>query len=260
MKISFQKKNGDPQLGISFFWRLQIDVEQSRAISDVFIPELFFDYFYVWQGSVQVVGAERDSEYLLSQQSFKTLFTHRIDLVLNAPIVLYGARFSLPFAEWFWEKQMPAHQFLAQNWIDCTVDDLNTFAAQMTQMIQENRVKKTTATLFTVSFAESDWLKHYSPRHKRRLVKSVFGLSKKEILRVRNLHLFLGQTCNFAAQSPRIVEHVNAEVFYDQPHLNHAFKKITGLSPLAYFEANSILQDNLMAASYNALPDWYDKM
>ena len=50
---------------------------------------------------------------------------------------------------------------------------------------------------------------------------------------------------------PRIVAYVNADSFYDQPHLNNAFKKVTGLSPLAYFEANSILQDNLMAASYN---------
>jgi AraC-like DNA-binding protein len=40
-------------------------------------------------------------------------------------------------------------------------------------------------------------------------------------------------------------------VFYDQPHLNHAFKKMTGLSPVEYFEHNSILQDNLMSASYN---------
>jgi methylphosphotriester-DNA--protein-cysteine methyltransferase len=46
---------------------------------------------------------------------------------------------------------------------------------------------------------------------------------------------------------------VNAEVFYDQPHLNHTFKKLTGFSPVEYFQANSILQDNLMSASYNEI-------
>jgi len=56
-------------------------------------------------------------------------------------------------------------------------------------------------------------------------------------------------------QNPRIIEHVTPEVFYDQPHLNHAFKKMTGLSPVEYFEVNSILQDNLMSASYNEVPN-----
>jgi hypothetical protein len=65
------------------------------------------------------------------------------------------------------------------------------------------------------------------------------------------VHSFLEQNCDFDAEYPRIIQHVNAEVFYDQPHLNHTFKKLTGLSPLEYFEVNSILQDNLMAASYN---------
>jgi methylphosphotriester-DNA--protein-cysteine methyltransferase len=74
------------------------------------------------------------------------------------------------------------------------------------------------------------------------------------------VHLFLEQTCDFTSQNPRIIQHVNAEVFYDQPHLNHAFKKMTGLSPLEYFETNSILQDNLMAASYNENPDEKDKI
>ena len=101
------------------------------------------------------------------------------------------------------------------------------------------------------SLVETDWLAAYPPRHKRRLYKSVFGLSRKEMQAIANVHQFLAQTCDFVAETPRIVEHVNTELFYDQPHLNNAFKKMTGLSPLEYFEANSILQDNLMAVSYN---------
>lgn len=64
--------------------------------------------------------------------------------------------------------------------------------------------------------------------------------------------MFLEQTCAFT-QNPRIIGYVNPDVFYDQAHLNHVFKKMTGRSPVEYFEASSILQDNLMAASYNAL-------
>jgi hypothetical protein len=44
---------------------------------------------------------------------------------------------------------------------------------------------------------------------------------------------------------------VTPDVFYDQPHLNHSFKKMTGLAPVEYFQNSSILQDNLMSASYN---------
>jgi hypothetical protein len=35
---------------------------------------------------------------------------------------------------------------------------------------------------------------------------------------------------------------------------------MTGLSPVEYFEANSILQDHLMAASYNEKLDEMDKI
>jgi methylphosphotriester-DNA--protein-cysteine methyltransferase len=100
---------------------------------------------------------------------------------------------------------------------------------------------------------ESAWLVQYSPRHKRRLYKATFGLSRKELHNIRNVQSFLEQTCDFAARNPRIIQHVNTEVFYDQPHLNRTFRKMTGFSPIGYFQANSILQDNLMSASYNEI-------
>jgi methylphosphotriester-DNA--protein-cysteine methyltransferase len=99
---------------------------------------------------------------------------------------------------------------------------------------------------------ETDWLKEYSARHKRRLYRSTFGLSRKEMLRIRSVHTFLEEECDFGVRSPRIIAHLDPEVFYDQPHLNRAFKKMTGLSPLEYFQVGAVLQDNLMAASYNA--------
>lgn len=146
---------------------------------------------------------------------------------------------------------MPDNRCLAQDWLQTAVTDLPSFASQLVQTVAARRVKKTVGGMLGPFPTETDWLAAYSPRHKRRLYKIVFGLSQKEMQAIHNIQQFLGQTCNFAAETPRIVEHVNAELFYDQPHLNNAFKKMTGLSPLAYFEATSILQDNLMAASYN---------
>lgn len=127
------------------------------------------------------------------------------------------------------------------------------FASQITEHIQKHRTKKWPYPMFLPTLEESGWLVNFSPRHKRRLYKATFGLTRKEIQNIRNVHSFLEQTCDFASQNPRIIQHVNAEVFYDQPHLNHTFKKLTGFSPVEYFQANSILQDNLMSASYNEI-------
>jgi methylphosphotriester-DNA--protein-cysteine methyltransferase len=85
------------------------------------------------------------------------------------------------------------------------------------------------------------------------LYKSIFGISRKELLGIQNIHSFLEQACDFASNNPRIIQHVPPDVYYDQPHLNHAFKKITGLTPIEYFEQSSMLQDNLMSASYNEI-------
>jgi len=234
-----------------FCWRMSIAVAGATAAPDIFIPEPFFDFFCIQEGEVVYTTANQANELTLSRQVLKTLHTRRLDLVLKAPLVLYGARFTLRFAELFWQKQMPANSFLEQQWLHNPVSDLPDFSSQIVAAIAERRTKKIIAPMFLPSLAETDWLAAYSPRHKRRLYKTVLGLSQKELWAIQNVHQFLGQSCDFATGMPRIVEYVNADSFYDQPHLNNAFRKMTGLSPLAYFEANSILQDNLMAASYN---------
>jgi AraC-like DNA-binding protein len=167
--------------------------------------------------------------------------------------VLFGARFSLKFAEYFWEENINSNSFLEQNWVRKSTNNLESFASQLTETIQKRRVKKQPYPMLLPTLEESSWLINFSPRHKRRLYKTTFGLSRKEIQNIRNVHSFLEQTCDFASQNPRIIQHVNPEVFYDQPHLNHTFKKMTGFSPVEYFQANSILQDNLMSASYNEI-------
>ncbi|MBE0669016.1 MAG: helix-turn-helix transcriptional regulator [Anaerolineales bacterium] len=179
------------------------------------------------------------------------IYTRPLSFAFSSPLVLYGARLSLKFAELFWGKDVKPNSFLEQNWVDKDTSSLTSFASQVTNYIQKYRDPKTVAPLLSHGLAESTWLGSYSRRHKSRLYKSVFGISKKEMLSIQNVHAFLEQTCDFGSQNPRIIRHVNPEVFYDQPHLNHAFKKITGFSPVEYFQSSSILQDNLMSASYN---------
>ena len=260
MKISFQKKKGVPPLEILFFWMMQIDGDSPTVISDNFIPELFYDFFYIQKGELQSVEKAAGVESKLPQQTLKTIHTHGLTFNFTVPLTLFGTRFSLKFAESFWQSNLPSNAFIAEKWVKAPVNDLANFASQVTNTIQKYQVKKTAASLLSPTLEESNWLAHFSPRHKRRLYKKVFGISKKEMLAIQNVHSFLGQTCDFSSQNPRIIEHINSELFYDQPHLNHAFKKMTGLSPLEHFQATSILQDNLMAASYNAISAQHDKL
>jgi AraC-like DNA-binding protein len=251
MKISFQKKNGDPSLRLAFFWKMEIETKSPITITDHFIPELFFDYFFIKKGKVKCIDKSLGRPYTLPRQGLKTIHTRPLIFVFSTPLVLFGARFSLRFAESFWEGDVRSNHFLEQKWVSKNTNDLESFVSQTTEHIQEHQVRKQPYAMLLPMLEESSWLVNFSPRHKRRLYKKIFGLSKKEIQNIRNIHSFLEQTCDFASQYPRIIQHVNPEVFYDQPHLNHTFKKMTGFSPVEYFQANSILQDNLMSASYN---------
>ena len=246
MKISFQKLPVKAEPDLLFCWRLEIEAGEETAVTDIFIPELYFDFFYIQRGSIFMrwpAAAATKSEGFAHAASYPS--------DTAAAGVVWGAVWLGLCRETFWQKQMPANCFVPQRWLQTAVIDLPSFASQLVQTLAARRVRKTVGGMVRPFPRETDWLAAYSPRHKRRLYKTVFGLSQKEMQAIHNIQLFLGQTCDFAAETPRIVEHVNAELFYDQPHLNNAFKKMTGLSPLAYFEANSILQDNLMAASYN---------
>ncbi len=236
---------------IAFCWCLHIDVDAPTVISDLFIPELFFDYFYLQEGEMIVENPHKTVRLTAGQQLLKTLHTRQLSLTFKLPIRLFGARFSLGFAESYWEKEFSAAGFEKACWVSKNIKDLSSFASQMTDTVQKKQTRKTAGSLFSPSLKETAWLTQFSPRHRRRLVKKVFGITQKELAAIQNLHVFLGQACDFSDQNPRIIEHIDTDVFYDQPHLNHAFKKMTGLSPLEYFEAHSILQDNLMAASYN---------
>lgn len=248
MKITFQKAAGDDALGVEFYWKMTVDANAGKGVTDHFIPELFFDFFYIAKGSVRHRKGTRS--YPLPQQSLKTIFNQPVMFEYSTPLVLYGARLSLKFAESFWDG-MKANSFLEQAWAGKEPKSLDEFARQVGDHIRLNRKEKSPYPMFSRRLDESGWLVNFSPRHKRRLYAGAFGLSRKELMNIHNVGSFLEQTCDFAARNPRILHHVDPEVFYDQPHLNRSFKKMTGFSPVEYFEANSILQDNLMSASYN---------
>ena len=250
MKITFQKEKGSFSLGIAFTWMITIHADSPLTVTDHFIPELFYDYFYIKEGSIRCVDETQGTEFPQPSQALKMLYTRPLKFVFSTPLVLFGTRLSLRFAESFL-GEMKANCFLEQDWVREEAGNLQSFTIQIKEYVQKHRKNKWPYPMFSNALEESGWLVHFSDRHKRRLYKSTFGISRKELWSIQNVHSFLEQNCDFDAEYPRIIQHVNAEVFYDQPHLNHAFKKMTGLSPLEYFEANSILQDNLMAASYN---------
>jgi AraC-like DNA-binding protein len=246
MNITFQKKPGDPTLGTAFFWRMTIEGARPFSLTDHFIPELFYDYFYIHAGAIE----HNDSN--LPRQTLKTLHTRPLTFTFSTPLILYGVRLSLSFAESYSQSKLENNSFLTPCWLTEPPQSLGEFETAVTTRLQTNRQPQNPYPMLTPAKEETNWLAAYSPRHKRRLYKATFGLSRKELDSIHSIQAFLEQTCDFAAENPRIIEYVNPEIFYDLPHLNHAFKKITGFSPLAYFEASSILQDNLMAASYNA--------
>ncbi len=218
MKISFQKKQGNQPLGIEFFWKLTLGAKSSATIVDHFVPELFYDYFLVKSGEVEFIDPQ-GKRSALPRQVLKTIHTRQIQFVFSTPLVLYGARLSLKFAETFWGKDIGSNSFIEQYWAGKNTNGLASFSSQIIKTIQKYRQSKTIAPLLSPALEESAWLKSYSPRHKSRFYKAVFGISKKEMWSIQNVHSFLEQTCDFASQNPRIIQHVNPEVFYDQPHL-----------------------------------------
>ncbi len=251
IKTSFKKLPGDPEVGTSLYWELTLEADAHGVVSDRFVPELAYDFFYIKEGAVRVVDSSLGEQLPLGPQSLKTIHTQPLTLSLVPPLVLYGVRLPLQFAESYWGQELPANRFLDQDWVAAGTDGLDSFARQVSRTLRERRASRAGGPMLTPTLQETQWLSHYSPRHRRRLFKGVFGISQKELRAIQGLHAFLGQACDFASGRPRIIEHIDAEVFYDQPHFNRLFRKLTDLSPLEYLMDTSILQDNLMAASYN---------
>src|SRR5258706_5000336 len=252
MDITFRKLPGEPASGILFFWSLKIATAGPATVCDDFIPDPYYDYIYIQRGQMQPAKPVRPAGSPLPAQTLRGLFTRPYRLNYSTPLQLFGARLALPFAETYWGPPLAANRFIEQAWVGRKPGSLPAFAAEVTRHIQAHRSRKYPHALLGPALDETAWLRQYSARHKRRLYLAVYGLPRQAIDRICRIHVFLEQLCNFEPHRPTVLQHVNPEVFYDQPHLNRAFKQTTGLSPLEYFFRPSHLQSNLMAASYNA--------
>ena len=250
MYVTFRKQAGVEALGINFFWHLTLAGTAPAGFGDHFVPELFYDFLYLEQGEVTWQQRESSQAIPIIGQALKTIHTRGVMLRYELPLSVFGARLSLGFAECL--PLTPFHDtFVAKEWLPTGLTTLPDFAEAFTQFAAQMQRPTRLRSQLAPDLAEPDWLAKYSPRHKRRLFRTTYGVSRKDLQSIQNLHSFLGQTCNFTLDNPRIIEYVDHETFYDQPHMNRLFKKMTGLSPLAYFDTNRLLQDNLMAASYN---------
>jgi AraC-like DNA-binding protein len=254
MEITFQIQPGRRDLDVLFFWWLTVSADPPVSLTDLYIPELYYDFIYVAAGEIQVFNPARGTSFNLPRQTLKTLHTHPVELTYTLPLQLFGTRLNMSFAETYPGNLHPADSFLKMDWIATNPSNLPAFAASISANLQDCRSPRYPQPLMTPALEETSWLASYSPRHKRRLYRATYGISRKEIMAISNVHSFLEQTCSFEEPAPRIIQHIDHRVFYDQPHLNRAFKQLIGFSPLEYFQASSILQDKLMAASYNTNP------
>ncbi len=238
-------------MGVAFFWRLALHTPRPVRLVDLFIPELFYDFVLVETGVVRVRQGSGPRSDRLPDQSLRTLYTQPLTLIFTTPLVLYGARLTLRFAELYWQPSLGANRFIEASWVSPKPRKLSVFASQFARYLQTHQTRKHPDPLLTPTLQECGELAHLSPRQKRRRYQSIFGVSRQALQRLVALHTFLQQACDFGDQAPHIISHLDPDVFYDQAHLNHTFKRLTGFSPGEYFQASSVLQDNLMAVSYN---------
>ncbi len=142
MRIAFQKRPGEPNLGVAFFWRLAIHTPRPVKLTDNFIPELFYGYFLVKTGAVHVQKAPGQAADRLPDQALRTLYTHPLTFVFTTPLVLYGARFALGFAESFWQSEPGANRITEQAWVSPKPRHLSAFADQLAHYLQAHQTHR----------------------------------------------------------------------------------------------------------------------
>ncbi|MEM7797904.1 MAG: hypothetical protein AAF633_01825 [Chloroflexota bacterium] len=256
MKIAFQKKKAKPSdlPGIDLFWRMSIDGPTGQAVIDHFIPELKFDYFYLLQGTIKSKFGSHDQPQLLPSQFLKTIQTKSLSFHFTLPLIMMGVRLNLSFADFYDCGPIDGGRFKPVSWLEKQVEgeiSLEEFSKRVQSALKMLAIPSPPQPRLTPELKPTSKLADYSPRHRRRLIKAIYGVSHKEMQVIQKINVFLQQACDFSDDAPHIIDYLGDDAFYDQSHLNHLFKKTTGFSLLKYFEHSSALQDNLMAVSYN---------
>jgi hypothetical protein len=257
MRFAFARSAAEDLPFLRFCWRLEIEAREPPRLEELVIPELTFDFLYVHEGAVAVLEAAGQREVDVPRQALKTLHTRPLTLVLRPPLVLYGARLALEFAELLDPGVERRNAIVPDAWVEEPVADLEDFARQIERTLARRRDAAPASPAAVAALLHADGSAGWSPRHRRRLHRAVFGMSRREMASIATVHRFLAQRCDFSDGAPRVGDFVDPDLYYDQPQFNRSFKQVTGRSPLAYFEARSALQDNLMAVSYNEPePPW----
>ncbi len=254
MNITFRKQPGLNQYGIAFFWEMQITSDDERTFQDTLIPELFFDFFCIQEGQITQRDLQGNNVNAYSNSFIKPIFTQPLLFDYHLPIRCFGARLTPRFVAGFTKNLGQPNTLSTADWFPDFSEDLKQFGIHFEHTIKAHW-DDTAVAYLTPTLEETAQFKTYSPRHKRRLFKKRFGISQKEMGNIQKVHAFLAQSCDFSSDNPHIIDYLDDDHFYDQSHLNHTFKKMTGLSLLDYFDENTVLQDNLMAVSYNELAE-----
>ena len=247
MQVQFHLGPGHPEIGLEFVWRLKLD--GTTLLSEHIIPEPYFDYYWVDVGALSWQADSRVNDLNGSSGFLRPLFLGPMTLHFQTPAVVWGARFNLRFAEQF-SVQPGRATWQPVDWLKDAPPSLPALHRLLITKLT-SQLHPVQSPIFEPDLSIRTQFTTYSARHRRRLFRKAFGISRQDLARMLNVQAFLDQACNFGQAEPKIIQYVNDEVFYDQPHLNHTFKRMTGLSPLDFFEKQAILQDNLMAASYN---------
>ena len=87
------------------------------------------------------------------------------------------------------------------------------------------------------------------PEHKlERLFRQAIGLSPAKYLQIVRLHYFLSLMRSAHSEDSLTIAGLESG-YYDQPHLIHNFKQITGLTPSQYLSTASSLTVNLIVVN-----------
>ncbi|MEM7335273.1 MAG: hypothetical protein AAF490_24560, partial [Chloroflexota bacterium] len=168
MKISFKKRPGPLNLGITFFWELRIDSEDSLSLPDNLIPESFFDYFFIHRGTVVTHDEAQLAQTAVPPQCLKPIHTRRLRLTYHLPLTVYGARLTPRFAAGYLGRLAPANSLIEADWLTENPRNLEQFSKAVKAIVQ-SQWNDTAVAYLTPQLEETAQFKTYSPRHKRRL-------------------------------------------------------------------------------------------
>ena len=100
--------------------------------------------------------------------------------------------------------------------------------------------------------------RYKSVRQQSRDFKKIYGVSKTQLEHIKSVHRFLARECGYSPTSENITHHIDYSRYYDQPHFNKLFLKVTGMNPTDFFKTYEGLGEQLMSFSYKLLDENFE--